>query len=46
MRLVRVEQQVAVWEKALYDVPVPDDLSDEQARRHASQQVAEGAWAA
>jgi hypothetical protein len=45
MRIVRVEEYVAVWEKALYDVPVPGHLSNEEARAHASRQVADGAWA-
>ena len=45
MRVVRVEQQIAIWETALYDVPVPDHLSDEQARARATREVADGAWA-
>jgi hypothetical protein len=45
MRVVRVERHVAVWETSLYDVPVPDHLSDEQARSYATEHVADGAWA-
>jgi hypothetical protein len=45
MRVIRIEQQVAVWERSRYDVPVPDHLSDEEARGHALKEVASGAWA-
>jgi hypothetical protein len=45
MRVIRIEQQVAVWEKSLYDVPVLDHLSNEEARAHALNEVASGAWA-
>jgi hypothetical protein len=45
MRVIRVEQRVAVWEKSVYDVPVPDHLSPEEARAHALRAVDSGAWA-
>ena len=45
MRVVRDEQQIAIWETALYDVPVPDHVSDARARARATREVADGAWA-